>query len=118
MQNIVETVFQIVDMIFVTILVIADIIRLFLPDMDILSGITIFILILGMVYLMMKVIEKEMILKAMVLFILTLLFFVLIKRVEILNEITAYSSSLAVGIFLLLITAGFVSLDDEAQEYV
>lgn len=118
MQNLAESVFQIVDMIFVVIFVIADIMRLFLPDMDILSGITLFFLILGMTYLMMKIIEKEIIFKGMVLFIMTLLFFALIKRVEILNEITAYSTSLAVGIFLLLITAGFVSLDDEGQEYV
>ena len=118
MQNIIDFLFQFVDMIFISIFVMADIIRLFMPDIDIVSGIVLFVLSMGMIFLMMKIIEKEMIFKSVFLFVLIFVFFGLIKRVEILNEVTAYSSSLAVGIFLLLGTAAFISLDDESEEYV
>lgn len=118
MENGIEFIFQIIDVIFITIFVIADIVKMFMPRLDITSGIILFALTFGMVFLMMKLIEKEIIFKGLLFVISIFIFFWLLKRVEIINEVTAYTSSLIVGIVLLLATASFISLDEEGHEYV
>lgn len=113
-----ELIFQIIDVTFITIFVIADIIRMFMPSLDITSGIILFILSFGMVFLMMKLIETEIIFKGMLFFISIFIFFGLLKRVEIINEVTVYTSSLVIGILLLLATASLISPDEESYEYI
>jgi len=110
-------IFQFIDILLITIFVIVDIIKELMPNVDIVSGVFLFTLLLGVIFLIMKLIEKEIIFKVIFLFILIFVFFGLLKRVEILNEITAYTSSLVVGILLLLTMAGFTSWDEEGEEY-
>ncbi|MCK4737138.1 MAG: hypothetical protein KAT10_01155 [Sulfurimonas sp.] len=118
MKNETEFIFQIIDVIFITIFVMIDIVKEFMPSVDIISGIILFILSLITVFLMIKLIEKKIIFKGMLLLILTFVFFALIKRVEVLNEVTAYISSLIVGILLLLAMAVFTSWDEDNEEYL
>ena len=118
MKNETEFIFQIIDVIFITIFVMIDIVKEFMPSVDIISGIILFILSLITDFLMIKLIEKKIIFKGMLLLILTFVFFALIKRVEVLNEVTAYISSLIVGILLLLAMAVFTSWDEDNEEYL
>ncbi|MCK4975259.1 MAG: hypothetical protein KAR81_08390 [Sulfurimonas sp.] len=118
MENWAEFIFQIIDVIIITIFIMVDIVREFMPSIDVISGIILSILSLITVFLMIKLIEKEIIFKGMFLLILTFVFFALIKRVEILNEVTAYVSSLIVGILLLLAMAVFTSWDEDNEEYL
>ena len=113
-----ELIFQIIDVILITIFVMIDIVKEFMPNIDVISGIILSILSLITVFLTIKLIEKKIIFKGMLLFILTFVFFALIKRVEILNEVTAYLSSLIVGVLLLLIMAGLTSWNEENEEYI
>jgi hypothetical protein len=118
MENGAEFIFQIIDVIFITIFVIFDIIKDLIPSIDIVSGIILFVLSLIVAFLMIKLIEKKIIFKGMLLLILAVVFFILVKRVEILNEVTAYISSLVIGVSLLLIMAGLTSWDEDNEEYV
>ncbi|MCK4875574.1 MAG: hypothetical protein KAS26_06975, partial [Sulfurimonas sp.] len=82
MENWAEFIFQIIDVIIITIFIMVDIVREFMPSIDVISGIILSILSLITVFLMIKLIEKEIIFKGMFLLILTFVFFALIKRVE------------------------------------
>ncbi|MCF6309846.1 MAG: hypothetical protein L3J19_05145 [Sulfurimonas sp.] len=118
MQNGTEFIFQIIDVIFITIFEIIDILKELIPSADVMSGIILFVLSLIMAFLMIKVIEKKIIFKGMLLLIVAIVFFILVKRVEILNEVTVYASSLVMGISLLLTMAGLTSWDEDNEEYV
>ncbi|MCF6340697.1 MAG: hypothetical protein L3J10_08130 [Sulfurimonas sp.] len=106
------------EFIFITMFMVVDFVKSFMPNIDIVSGIILFVLSLCIVCLMMRIIEKEIILKGMLLFTLTFVFYAIIKRVEIINEVTVYISSLVVGILLLLTMAAFTSWDDDSEEFI
>ena len=109
MENSTGFIFQMMDIIFVTLSVVIDFIKEFLPSIDIVSGIILFALSMCVVCLMMRIVEKELIFKGIFLFILSFIFYAIIKRVEVVNEVTVYVSSLAVGVLLLITMAAFTS---------
>lgn len=106
------------EFIFIAIFMIIDFVKSFMPDIDIVSGILLFALSMCVVCLMMRIVEKEIIFKGILLFLLTFIFYIIIKRVEIVNEVTVYISSLIVGILLLLTMAAFTSWDDDNEEFI
>jgi len=106
------------EFIFIAIFMIIDFVKSFMPDIDIVSGILLFALSMCVVCLMMRIVEKEIIFKGILLFLLTFIFYIIIKRVEIVNEVTVYISSLIVGILLLLTMAAFTSWDDDSEEFI
>ena len=95
-----------------------DIIKGLLPSVDIISGISILMLSLGVVFLVMKLIEKEIIFKSFLLFLLFLSFFVFIRNIEVVDEVTFYLTSLSLGILFLLATSAFISWDEDIEYYV
>lgn len=106
------------EFVFIAIFMIVDFVKSFMPDIDIVSGIILFILSMCVVCLMMRIVEKEIIFKGMLLFLLTFIFYAIIKRVEIVNEVTVYISSLIVGVVLLITMAAFTSWDDDSEEFI
>jgi len=106
------------EFVFIAIFMIVDFVKSFMPDIDIVSGIILFILSMCVVCLMMRIVEKEIIFKGMLLFLLTFIFYAIIKRVEIVNEVTVYISSLIVGVVLLIAMAAFTSWDDDSEEFI
>lgn len=110
-----ENTTEFINIILITLFIILDIIKSLLPSMDIISGISILVLSLGVVFLMMKLIEKEIIFKSFLLFLLFVSFFVFIRNLEIINEVTFYLSSLSLGILFLLVMSAFISWDEDSE---
>lgn len=110
-----ENTTEFINIIFITLFIILDIIKGFLPSVDIISGITILVLSLGVVFLVMKLIEKEIIFKSFLLFLLFVSFFIFIRNLEIIDEVTFYLSSLSLGIIFLLASSAFISWDEDSE---
>ena len=82
------------------------------------SGISILLLSLITIFLMMKLFEKELILKSMLFIILLGSFFLVVTNINTNNSIIVYSTSLELGLVLLVIVSIFISWDEEGEEYV
>ncbi len=89
----------------------------FMPNVDIQAGIILLILSIGTMYLLMQVIEKEIIFKWMLISILIVSFFTILDKVKIIDSIAAYTASVEIGVTLLLIITFFISWDEDSIEY-
>lgn len=89
----------------------------FLPSVDIFSGIIILVLSISTLFLIMKVIEKEIIFKWILVLLLIFSFFTLLFKVEIVDDIAVYTTSVELGVLILLLTTLFISWDEDSIEY-
>lgn len=91
--------------------------RSFMPNVDIQSGIIILILSIGTLYLIMQIIEKKIIFKWIFILLLTFSFFTLLFKIEISNDITVYTTSVELGVLILILITFFISWDEDSMEY-
>ena len=105
------------DLILTNIVIFLKSFNSFLPSVDIFSGIIILVLSISTLFLMMKVIEKEIIFKWMLVLLLIFSFFTLLFKVEIVDDIAVYTTSVELGVLILLLTTLFISWDEDSIEY-
>lgn len=82
------------------------------------SGISLLLLSLITIFLMMKLFEKEIIFKSILFIILLGSFFTLLGKIKTDDLIVVYSTSLELGLVLLLAVSAFISWDEEGEEYI
>ena len=82
------------------------------------SGISLMLLSLITIFLMMKLFEKKLIFKSILISILLGSFFIFITKIKPVDSITFYSTSLELGLIFLLIISIFISWDEEGEEYI
>jgi len=82
------------------------------------SGISLMLLSLITIFLMMKLFEKKLIFKSILISILLGSFFIFITNIKPVDSITFYSTSLELGLIFLLIISIFISWDEEGEEYI
>lgn len=90
---------------------------IFVPIIDIQSGVLLLLSTLITIYLAIKLFEKNIILKTFFFLILVSSFFKLVSTLESDNDLTVYLTSTGLGIFILIIMASLTKWDDENNHY-
>ncbi len=106
-----------VDFTLTNIVIFSETFKGFMPSVDIQSGIILLILSIGTLYLITQVIEKEIIFKWMFILLLLVSFFTILFKIEIIDSIATYTTSVELGVIILLVLTFFISWDEDSVEY-
>ena len=90
---------------------------LFATTIDIQTGVILLLSTLATIYLAIKLVEKEIVLKTFFLLLLIFSFFKLVLSLESHDDLTVYLTSTGFGIFILIIMASSMKFEDDSSDF-